>query len=426
MLIAFMKTIIQLLSRYSYVNWALADQALVSGVNFLTGILLARYLGLEEFGFYTLAWMIVLFFYNLQFVLIISPMISIGPQQTNNEMAIYYGAVFVQQVVFAGATSLLVLLGCYLLAYFSSQWYQITYISIHLAIAAFFFQVQMFLRYYFFTREQPIVALANDLISYLGQLILIFVFYQTQQLKDTETTLWIISGTSMLASLFGILYLGKLSWEITIFSDVIKRHWAFSKWLFLSTLFQWVSGNFFIVAAGSILGATAVGVLKASQNVMGITHIILQGLNNIIPSQASRYWVLYGRLRLEKYLKKISIYGGVLISIILVPIALFPNSLLKTFYGSDFFGYGWVLRWYVIVYVFIFLSLPFKFGLRTLEQTKPFLGAYIISGIASLILAYPMVRQFELLGVVLGLILLTLIQFIYLAIGYFRIRSVAL
>ena len=33
----------RLLSRYSHVNWALADQTMVSGVNFPTGILLARY-----------------------------------------------------------------------------------------------------------------------------------------------------------------------------------------------------------------------------------------------------------------------------------------------------------------------------------------------------------------------------------------------
>ena len=32
------------------INWALADQAMLSGINFLTGILLARYLGITEFG----------------------------------------------------------------------------------------------------------------------------------------------------------------------------------------------------------------------------------------------------------------------------------------------------------------------------------------------------------------------------------------
>ena len=32
---------VRLWARYSHVNWALADQTMVSGVNFLTGILLA-------------------------------------------------------------------------------------------------------------------------------------------------------------------------------------------------------------------------------------------------------------------------------------------------------------------------------------------------------------------------------------------------
>ena len=43
-----MQLAVRLLTRYSQVNWALVDQTMVSGVNFLTGILLARYLGISE------------------------------------------------------------------------------------------------------------------------------------------------------------------------------------------------------------------------------------------------------------------------------------------------------------------------------------------------------------------------------------------
>ena len=73
------------LKRHSHVNWALADQAMVSGVYFLTGILLARYLGLEEFGRFTLAWMAVLFANSIQHAMIIAPMMSIGPKQSAAE-----------------------------------------------------------------------------------------------------------------------------------------------------------------------------------------------------------------------------------------------------------------------------------------------------------------------------------------------------
>lgn len=74
--------VVWLISRYSHLNWALADQATVSGANFITGILLARYLGLEEFGRFTLAWMVVLFVNSLQNAVVVAPMMNIGPQQS--------------------------------------------------------------------------------------------------------------------------------------------------------------------------------------------------------------------------------------------------------------------------------------------------------------------------------------------------------
>ena len=41
---------LQLVRRLGPINWALADQVVVSGGNFLTTLLLARSLGVEEFG----------------------------------------------------------------------------------------------------------------------------------------------------------------------------------------------------------------------------------------------------------------------------------------------------------------------------------------------------------------------------------------
>lgn len=419
-----LKTVLHFLDRYSYVNWALADQALVSGVNFLTGIMLARFLGPEKFGLYTLAWMVVLFFYNLQFVLIISPMTTIGPQHTATKVSAYYSSVLLQQVIFACITSVLIFVGGYFLGISSSQMTKISHLSIHLAVAAFFFQFQMFLRFYFFSREQPIVAFIIDLVSYLGQVILLYWFLQTQRLEDTKMILWIVSGTSLLAILIGIPFLGKLSLETKTFFFALARNWTYSKWLFLSTLFQWVSGNSFIVAAGTILGTTAVGALKASQNVVGITHIILQGLNSIVPSQASKHLVSSGKFQMETYLKKTFLYGSALAVIILVPIGLFPKFFLRIFYGSNFVEYGWVIQWYVIIYVLMFLALPFRYGLRTLETTKPIFIGYVLSGLSGLILSSPMVRRFGLLGVMIGLIFMTLIQFLSLSIAYSRIRKI--
>ncbi len=89
----------------------LADQGFVSGVNFLSTLLLARFLGIEEFGRFTLAWMVVLFANSLQNAAIIQPMLSIGPKHAEAEAPAYYGAVIVQQAVVAAFAFGAVLIG---------------------------------------------------------------------------------------------------------------------------------------------------------------------------------------------------------------------------------------------------------------------------------------------------------------------------
>ncbi len=80
---------------------ALFDQALVSGANFATNVILARALGIREYGVFALSWMAVLFVASLQWAFIVSPMMSVGPKQEKHDRPFYYGAVLIQEIAFA-------------------------------------------------------------------------------------------------------------------------------------------------------------------------------------------------------------------------------------------------------------------------------------------------------------------------------------
>src|SRR5271154_3962226 len=90
-------------------TWALADQSVVSATNFLTSVMLARFMGLREFGIFALAWMVVLFANSIQNALIVAPMMSVGPQQEDKDKPRYFGAVFFH--------ALLLSLSCFLLVF---------------------------------------------------------------------------------------------------------------------------------------------------------------------------------------------------------------------------------------------------------------------------------------------------------------------
>ncbi len=154
----------RLIGRHSHVNWALADQAMVSAVNFMTGILVARYLGIEELGRFTLAWMVVLFAYSIQHAAINSPMMSIGPKQAEADAPAYYGAVVFQQLVLGISTFAIVWTGVALSDLVFPEW-QVAGLALPLACAAIAFQFQDFLRRCFFTRRRGMIAFTNDAVT---------------------------------------------------------------------------------------------------------------------------------------------------------------------------------------------------------------------------------------------------------------------
>lgn len=138
--------------QYSHINVALLDQAMVSGTNFLTGILFARFLGVEEFGRFTLTWMAVLFINSIQMAMITVPMMSIGPKQTKDKAPYYYGAVITQQACFSILSFITIYLGVKFSKFVYPEW-NIDYLALPLAAVTFFFSKSGFFTTIFFYNE---------------------------------------------------------------------------------------------------------------------------------------------------------------------------------------------------------------------------------------------------------------------------------
>lgn len=400
----------RLIARYSHVNWALADQGMVSAVNFATGIMLARFLGIEEFGRFTLAWMAVLFVNSIQYAAIISPMMSIGPKQAAGDEPAYYGAVAAQQLAFAAAAFAIVLGGATAAAGIFPDW-NIEGLALPLACAALALQAQDFLRRYFFTRGRGGAAFVTDAVRYGGQLAILFWLFQTTSM-DSAATLWVIAALAAIGALAALPACERMEWRPTTVRITTARHWHFSKWLAGSALMQWTSGNLFILAAGAILGAWAVGALKAAQNLMGVPHILFQGLENVVPVRAAWHLQIGGPQGLKTYLLRVTIYGELATGAVAAVMFVAPEFWLELVFGEEYQGFGFLLRWYAAIYVLVFLSLPLRAGLRAVENTRTIFWAYLWMTLFSLVSAYPVTEFWGLIGVLLGLFIVQVISLI--------------
>src|SRR4029079_18767744 len=98
--------------------FAIVDQGLISGSNFALGILLARWLGAEEYGAYAMAFAISVLLSWVYQSLLLEPMSVFGPSAYRDKLRGYTGTLIWIHVAIAFATFLLLGAGALGLAHF--------------------------------------------------------------------------------------------------------------------------------------------------------------------------------------------------------------------------------------------------------------------------------------------------------------------
>jgi Membrane protein involved in the export of O-antigen and teichoic acid len=394
------------------VKWALIDQVGVSGCNFATNILLARVLGIEEFGRYVLAWTVVAIIQGLQYSAISSTMLSIGPKHDADSAQSYFGALFVHQGIFALASATLTFIGGQLAAAaFPASGLDV--IGLAVAVAVLCSQTQDFLRRYFFSIDRPEVSFAIDAVRYFGQNIALLAMIKWLPATNI-TALWLIAAVATLSSVAAIPWIPPLQYSLAATLSAGLRGWHFSKWLVASTILVLTIGNLFFFASGLLLGAAAVGAMKAAQNLVGIAHIVIEAGVNIIPSRASREFVSGGQGALINYLTKVTIYGVAAIASLVGIFAIAPGFWLQVFFGPQFEPYRGLVPWWGAIQILLFLGLVIGSWFRTLEKTRVIFYANALSAAVSLALAYPLIKYFGVTGAVAGLVIANIVQLLFL------------
>jgi O-antigen/teichoic acid export membrane protein len=261
--------------------------------------------------------------------------------------------------------------------------------------------MQDFLRRYFFSTRQSRRAFADDALSYLPQLPIIFLLHRTGHL-NSASALWAMAGTSILGLAPWFFWMEPLTFNREWIGAIARRHWKISRWMGASALLQWVSGNLFLIAAPIYYGAAAAGVLKASQNLMGVTNVWFQGLDNVVPVETARHLRDGGVASMLAYTRSILLKWGGLTLLFALIMAVVPGFWLALIYTPEMAQYGYILRLYALLYVIIFIGGPMRAGLQALEYTIPIFWSYLAMASFSFAFAVPMAKQLGLVGSLYG------------------------
>lgn len=408
-----MQRLVQFISRHRHAKWALADQSVVSGSNFVTGIMLARFLGPESFGIFVLLQSVVLYFNSFQSALIFQPMMSAAPQLSDQHRSNYLQGVFALQLMLCGGLSLLIGIAAWVIYAFDLHIKLGIDANIVAAVIAALlaFQLQDWQRRYYFVQEKAGAACFIDTISYGGQVALLGIAYVSQAL-DVAMTFWIIAAASFTAFIVGFLRHSLLP----VFPHacaVLRDGWRTGRDYLVAWQLQWLGSQGVLMFSAGVVGAEAVGGIRAAQNIVGPINILFLAMENVVPVIAAKRYGKNGMPGLLTYIGRITALGSALLIPVLLILALFAAPIIQLLYGASYVNSASLVIWQVgSIFLQFYLRQVFFF-LRTVAATGVIIRAGAIMSITAVVIAMLTVQQYHETAVMAALLSGTAAGLIY-------------
>lgn len=357
---------------------ALTDQTLISGSNFLANVVLVRSLGLSEFGKFSIIYAVILYANALQMSFITAPMLILVPLCEKEERRRVLDGMLSMQVIASGAVFAATLIVGGVLRLFTSYYSGFTIVAIAAAIGT--YQLQDWIRRYYFLTERGYLAIASDFISYFVQLLLLALAARMGRLT-VLMVFCIMSITSLAAFL-----LGPITDQLRPSSKRLRETWAqckrLSRDLLIAFQVRWFGDQGILLAGTWIVGVADVGGLRATQGLAGPVNLVLTSLENVIPLKIGELLKTKGTSAAFAYTRKAIIGSTVILALILVPVAIFGRSIIRFVYGPAVVAFYIPMLLQLVAIVLAITQRLWIYFYRGVQDTRAILRANLVCSVA--------------------------------------------
>ena len=399
----------------------LLNQIITSGSSFLVSLFLVNILGLENFGLFTVLWLVFLLINTLQLSVIVSPMMTNSSLYTSDLKAYYYGGTFAQQIFLILVILILVKFFFFFgnLVSIDSRIYALQNIFLLIIFTS---QIYQFFRRFFFSEKMYVVPIVIDTIIYITLFSFLIYHFKTNEL-NLEKVFYSYFISFFVGLLLVIPYVKKFNFSFKSFTDSAKVNFKISKWITLTSIMQWFSGNLWLINSGIILGSYFLGAIRACQTITNLSNLLFQSFENFFPPKLTHIYKSEGSKSMNEYIKKININGFILLSVFVVILSLGSKYVLEFFYGPEVSQFYYLLIFLSILLPFTFISFFYRFGLRTLMITRPIFLSYLISSIFTVIASKFIITNYNEIGFAIGFIFNQLIILFFTYYGYIKMLN---
>ncbi len=246
---------------------AIADQGLISGSNFLVSILLARWLGAEQYGAYAIAFGIFILLSLIYQALVLEPMAVFGGSTYRNSVRGYLNTLL--RIHWQISLSLLVVFGV-TAAVIWQFGHQSTLAGAFAGVTLASPCVLLFwlARRTYYLELWPLEAAAGSLI-YCGLILVALFFLFHRNLLSTFSAFAVIALGAAVTSIALWIRLRKLlpqGERTPPLGETWGKHWGYGRWALATSFVSWVPAYIYYPLLSSFAGLAASGQMKALMN----------------------------------------------------------------------------------------------------------------------------------------------------------------
>lgn len=387
-------------------SFAVMDQGLISGSNFLVAILLARWLVPEQYGAFALAFEVFVLLQVVYSALIIEPMNVFGSSEYQDCLQEYWGTLLRIQ---GGAALISVLvLGCsalVLLELGASGSLKQAFVGLMLAVPCvqFFYAARGAMYVKLTPRPAVIAALLYSAIVLSG-LVLAYVIHLISPLIAFVAMAvgGLLAGSVLLAQFKPCL---KLTRACPRLVDVIRQHWVYGRWALAGSVSITLSGSIYYPLLGKFRGLAETGALKALLNLSSPIGQLFVAFTLLLLPYAARRYHEHGAASVKRLVWKVTwIYSGCTAAYWLLLLIFWP-SIVRFLYAGKYMEVTGLVPLVALSSIVRTAATVQCTALRAIKLPSLVFVAFSSSAVAAVLFGIPAVWAFGLRGAILATVL---------------------
>lgn len=379
--------------------WALMDQGLFAGSNFVLNVILARFLGQTdlgktEFGAFTVAFTAFLLLGTIHNGLLVEPMLVFGPDNYRNRVTRYLGAMFVGNWLIAlPAALVLLLIGIGAIATGSTQ---LGHAFIAAAFSAPLVLLLWLMRRACYVRFDPRQAAIGGLGYLLFVVSAIFWLQMTGRLSAV-TGLLVMGIGSGLAG-FWLVWREKVALprgDRELVREVVANHWGYGRWAAPTGVVGFVPAYVSYLLLPTLISLEAAGEFRAMANfVMPLVTANAALCVLLLPRLVKvRGTPAFGRMMRWSMLL---LAGGPLIAWLLL--GIFNEELAHLAYAGRYPGASHLLWWIGLQPVMTGICGVYMAALEARQQPQRVFAASLVTAACTFALLFPLIWKWNIEG----------------------------